>query len=556
MARVSLAAALLLGGCLHPRGAAPPGRLASTVLPAGRALPRPAAPASQPTTSPASQPAATSQPAVDRTEQLRTLLQAELAHPDLAKAKVSLVAAPLLEGEPLFSAEPEARRLPASNAKLLTTSAAAALLPGRYQFVTEVSRKGVAGPLYLWSTGDPVLRRADLVRLARAVRAEGVTKARGVVVDASHFEPRTLAPGFESFAEGSYYRPSSGALNVDGNVLVIQVSAPADRKRPRVDVFPPSDYVIVRKRVRYSPAKRGKALKGSQVKITLQVRGATIWITVAGTIGRKAPPYQTRRAVPNPALNVGWAFRRALKDEGVTVLGGVRAGRRPREGKVLARRVRALQDVLLAANRDSDNLAAETLVRAMGQLRPAAASETDDEEPPTPRAAVQLDSWGRGLARLTEALGALGVTDFKLSNGSGLDRRAHVTAQGMVALLRRVYGDPKLRALLLPTLSVAGRSGTLGGRLRGTPAAGVVRGKTGTLAGALALSGYVDVGGPHPLVFSMLVNGRADRRARSHIDRVAELLARFAKGLPLATETPASAPSTQPVSEETPPDEG
>ena len=473
-------------------------------------------PASQPTSQPSSRPAK-----ADPLDELRAQVAAELSHPDLQKARLSLLVAPLSGGAPIISINPDAPRVPASNAKLQTTTAAALALTGA-AFVTRVYTRKSGGPLYMRGTGDPVLRRSDLTAMAREVKARGVSKVRGVVVDDSHFDARRLAPGFGEFDEGVHYRPTSGALNVDGNVVQIRVCAPRRRSRPRVDVFPPSDYVKVRKRVRFSRARRGRASRKAAVKVETQAVRNIMWLTISGTMGRRARAFSTRRAVYDPALNAGWAFRRALKEAGITVQGYVRRGRVPARASLLATKKGSMPAILRRTNQRSNNLAAENLVRAMGLL-----------EARKGRVLKKPDTWKAGLAVVKARLRGLGVTEFWLGNGSGLHRTSWVTARTMVRLLRKVHGNKRLRKLLLPTLAVAGRSGTLSYRMKGTAAAGVVHAKTGTLRGALALSGYVDPRGKRPLVFSLLVNGRSDRTARGHMDRVAALLARYARGMPL-----------------------
>ena len=451
---------------------------------------------------------------------------------------------------------PDAHRVPASNAKLLTSTAAALALGRRFQFVTEIYQRGTGGPLYLRGLGDPVLRGRELRAMARTLRARGVRRVRGVVVDDYHYDARRLAPGFEAFSEGAHYRPTSGALNVDGNAVMITVTAPRRRNHPRVDVLPPSDYVKVRKQVRFLPGRRGRRSTMARIVVQRQIKGSIMWLNISGKMGRRARAWSTRRAVYDPGLNAGWSLRRALVQAGVKVVGTVRRGRRPARARLLLRKRRSLQQVLMAVNRDSDNLAAETLIRAMGQRR--AAARASAEAPPAgkrrrrrqrrkPKAA---DTWKQGLLQLRQTLAEQGIKDFSLGNGSGLHRRSWVTARTMVALLRKVHSERALRRLLWPTLAVAGRSGTLGGRLRDTAAQGVVRAKTGTLSGALALSGFVDSAGEKgPMVFSLLVNGRSDRTVRRHMDRMVELLARYAQGLPLLE--PKSQPASQPAPSET-----
>ena len=247
-----------------------------------------------------------------------------------------------------------------------------------------------------------------------------------------------------------------------------------------------------------------------------------MWLTISGTMGRKASPRVRRLAVYDPGLNAGWALRRALRDRGVLVLGTVRKGRAPKKARVVASTEHSLGAVLARTNQNSCNLAAENLVRAMGRMGA-------DKKPG--------DTWKRGLARLNAALKGIGVEGYRQGNGSGLHRSSRVSANTMIALLRKVYSDKKLRKRLLPSLAVAGKAGSLSRRLRGTAAEGVVKGKTGTLGNVLALSGYVEGEGvKQALVFSLLVNGTAKRAVRQRMDRIAELLARYAKGMAMRDE--------------------
>jgi D-alanyl-D-alanine carboxypeptidase/D-alanyl-D-alanine-endopeptidase (penicillin-binding protein 4) len=80
------------------------------------------------------------------------------------------------------------------------------------------------------------------------------------------------------------------------------------------------------------------------------------------------------------------------------------------------------------------------------------------------------------------------------------------------------------------SLAVAGRSGTLARRMRGSAAANNCHAKTGTLNGVSALSGYCFRGSvvdeEHAVVFSILMSGDVGRAHRVQ-DLMTALMARY-----------------------------
>lgn len=112
-----------------------------------------------------------------------------------------------------------------------------------------------------------------------------------------------------------------------------------------------------------------------------------------------------------------------------------------------------------------------------------------------------------GAAAAKLALEQIGVNpnSFRQADGSGLSRRNFATPRSLIMTLRAMYYAPD-KDVFYASLPVAGISGTLRNRMKGTPAQGRVYAKTGTLKGVRALSGYMN----HPdfgkVVFSILVN--------------------------------------------------
>jgi len=214
--------------------------------------------------------------------------------------------------------------------------------------------------------------------------------------------------------------------------------------------------------------------------------------------------YLTRQ----PALAAALLFRKALLRAGVTVAGRAMTGVAEPDSVSLATIDSVPLDLVLRfMDHESDNFTAEMLLKQLGaglglQGTTSAGAEVvhqllSDQEIPT--------------------------AGVRIVDGSGLSSLDRLTTETVVAMLRTSWLDEDLREILLASLPVAGRSGTLDSRMRGTAAAGRVRAKTGTLSQASALSGYAK----RRYAFSVIQNGPGlsiywARRAQ---DRFATVLA-------------------------------
>jgi D-alanyl-D-alanine carboxypeptidase/D-alanyl-D-alanine-endopeptidase (penicillin-binding protein 4) len=190
----------------------------------------------------------------------------------------------------------------------------------------------------------------------------------------------------------------------------------------------------------------------------------------------------------DPALAAALLFRTALKRAGVRVAGGTAHGAADDTSVPLAAvDSPPLRAIVRWMDRVSDNFEAEMLLKQLG--------------------AIQADrgttSAGVGVVSGLLAQAGVPMAGVRMVDGSGLSLLDRFTANALVSLLTVMWNDPGVRPELLASLPVAGRSGTLVHRMRGTAAAGVVLAKTGTTSNASALSGFVG----DRYVFSILQNG-------------------------------------------------
>ncbi len=211
----------------------------------------------------------------------------------------------------------------------------------------------------------------------------------------------------------------------------------------------------------------------------------------------RPPPDTVRDSLySGPAKDPAKAYLDALKDalvrKGITVDAGVRDSILPTPIKMDTLFVLTslpLRDILPALMKKSQNQIGEILLRTIGLER--AGIGTAD----TARKIVgqQLLAWG------------VQADGFLIRDGSGLSDNDLLTPETIVRVLDRIQRDTAFAAYY-NAMPIAGVDGTLDKRMKGTPAEGNVRAKTGTLAKARNLSGYVTTADGERLIFSVLAN--------------------------------------------------
>jgi D-alanyl-D-alanine carboxypeptidase/D-alanyl-D-alanine-endopeptidase (penicillin-binding protein 4) len=223
---------------------------------------------------------------------------------------------------------------------------------------------------------------------------------------------------------------------------------------------------------------------------------------------------------PNDAFVA--AFTESLSAQRITVL-GKRLSRRDTSGRAMDTLSVIVSppfaDVLTRMEKPSQNQMAELFFRT-----------------------VAREQTGSGSADSAQAVGARtlatwGVTsaDAAYRDGSGLSRHDYVTPRAIVKVLDAMRRSPHF-ALFRESLPIAGVDGTIRNRMRGTPAAGNVRAKTGTLDKARSLSGYVTTANGRIVLFSMMMNNFTV--PNRDVERVQDLIAGMLAGgvlLPGAT---------------------
>jgi D-alanyl-D-alanine carboxypeptidase/D-alanyl-D-alanine-endopeptidase (penicillin-binding protein 4) len=415
-------------------------------------------------------------------------------------------------GQVLYAHDADTRLIPASNRKLFTSAAALEVLGDDFRIRTDLRADAkpdasgtIRGSLYLRGGGDGLLSPDDLGALAQTLVQAGVKRVEGNIVgDGSLFSDGPYGFGWEwdDFSDEEF--PQISALEVNEGVLGVHVApgkAPGDF--PIVTLTPPTDFlpVVVAAKTGAGDAPNDCAVSRPWDRNYFRVTGT---LPLGAALDQNVP-------VKDPPLLAATLLRQSLVRSGVAVTGRAVMGQTPPQTPLLAEHLSLpLAQYLPRMNKPSDNLLAECLVRLIGSDGGGTVS------------------YDIGHARETAFLRNLGVDTqtLNLVDGCGVGRRNFVTARAVAMLLLGMHKKPDWR-IWYDSLPIAGVDGTLKSRMKGTPAAGNVHAKTGTLGGVRALSGYVTGRSGTLYVFSLLMNnfpGTA-RQAGNAQDEFVEYLA-------------------------------
>ncbi|HSH60564.1 MAG TPA: D-alanyl-D-alanine carboxypeptidase [Acidimicrobiales bacterium] len=397
---------------------------------------------------------------------LRTDLELTLSNPMLGAGRDRSCLMVRQAGRQVFARKPSEPLVPASTMKVLTAHAVLNKLGPDETFVTEVRATSpvgpggvVTGPLWLVGGGDPVLATADF-----AVSPPNEPQVR---------------TSFEALADALV---AGGVRQVLGGVV-------GDETRYDVQ--------------RFVPTWKSTYLTSGQVGpiSALNVNHGFASLGPAAAFGSQPD-----------ALAAG-ALTNLLRARGVIVTGGPGEGAAPAGAAIVARVASPpVRDVVGAMLRHSDNLAAELMLKELGQRFAGDGSTTG----------------GLGVLRDTLASTGLPVAELAAVDGSGLDRSDLATCNLLLGAVEA--GGPS--GTMAAGFPVAGRTGTLAQRFAANPAAGRLRAKTGSLDNVTGLTGYVDpVGGGQALSFALLANDVPnDGLARALQEQVGAVLARYPQG--------------------------
>jgi D-alanyl-D-alanine carboxypeptidase/D-alanyl-D-alanine-endopeptidase (penicillin-binding protein 4) len=383
---------------------------------------------------------------------------------DRTGSSTNVYVADLTTGEVLASLDGSDPQVPASTTKLLTAVAALEVLGPDYTFDTRVSYAADSGRLTLIAGGD-VMLASEAGHHGEAVNAEGEVEANG------------------------WAGLGDLAAQIAETVPVGPVTLAVDTSD-----FPGPSY----------PA----SWPAYALELGYAGRVEGIAVNVGKKDGITAAEYGARDK--EPAVRALRALATALKQLGYQVTVEGKASE-PSGSQEVARVSSApLSLVVTEFLRYSDNTVAEQTARVVGL-------KARGEATPEAAAAATID-----------ALDAIGApTDgLVLYDGAGFSDKNRVMPQTLVASLVKSPQSTN-GARLLDYLPLSGLEGTVNKRFRGTPVAGFMRAKTGSLTGVTTLAGVVTTADGRQLAFATLLDGMpaGQKRPMAAVDDFVNALA-------------------------------
>lgn len=479
---------------------------------------------------------------------------------------------------------------PASNTKLLVTAAALASLSPEFRFRTGVYAPGWAAPadwtpeagalpaqldeLAIVGSGDPSLDDAALRSLGDRLAQQGLRQIRQLtIVDPRDRDGATVSSWEWGDTVYGYGMPATRAM-VNENQIPLTI-LPTDAGQPAQVVWgtlgdrDPADPLGLNQ----SWAALGRSQWILEVQVRTSAPGTPTEIEavrdpegdrlrLVGQIPADRDPVVWSMAVRDPAAYFRDRTRIAFNAAGIT-MNRVATRLDAPSGTPLGPSVAILAspplaDLVTVTNRDSNNLYAEALLRAIARYGPTSMEGgTQNFDPAHDRAAHPnraRDPWeserdprtrgdqGLGnpignpislavaIAHLQTTLERLGVdpTGYRLADGSGLSRQNLISPRSLLQLLNAGFDPAPAATHWRSSLPVGGTTGTLTRRFSDPSLSGRVIAKTGTLTGVSALSGYVlpTAQFPDPIAFSIIVERSPESAStlRGAIDEMVGLI--------------------------------
>ena len=398
--------------------------------------------------------------------------------------------------EILFEYNRNKNLLPASNLKLITTAAALKILGPDYRFRTEFYTDGyidrklnlLSGNLYIKGTGDPTTAgtflkdrtATDFDPLISELRlSRGIDYIDGKIKILTPFrQEEAFGKGWDIDDLPNYYAAPVSPLIFHENLTKVVI------KNGNTEVTP------------FYPFKFRRDTLPEIKKASFNRIIGSDSVIVKSSFKNSSTGFVT---VNDPDKFYRISLRSNLEKNDVRVIGKDIAPADTTRFLICTLYSDSLYRIINKCNGESNNLYAEQIFREMAEVFAKDTALTDSLEKIEPI----YDNLIKIASDLYKQL--FGIDNFNLSDGSGLSRMNYFSADKFVKVLSSMFDDDNFIAYL-SSFPQPGTNGTLENKMVHPDLHNRVFGKTGSMTGVNALSGYLYTKKGKRLAFSILNN--------------------------------------------------
>lgn len=413
-------------------------------------------------------------------QSIKTKLDQLLADEFYKSCVISVNVEDLTTNENLYKKNEKYLLRPASNMKVLTSSAGLLYLGPDYEFRTELYYDGVIsqdtlyGNIYVVGGCDPDFTTNDLYTFVDAIKSLNISVIAGDIIgDVSFKDSLYWGSGWMWDDDPSSDAPYLSALNINDNCVTVNYYG----KNDSIEIDPKTNFVGV---IRLNT--------NDKLKIDRNWFERKNEIIISGFDNKN--DYSEQVNVLNPDLYFLKVFSEVLDSNQIKFCGNFRIETLNNNQTFLTAVTRKYSDVIGNLNKDSDNLSAEMTLLAM--------AEKYYGKPANAKNGIKV------IKQMIEEIG-LNPDDYRLVDGSGVSHYNVVNTELLVTLLKYFYNQkPELHTLLYDSFPIGGVDGSLERRMLKSPLTNNVHAKTGTLTGVSSLSGYLTSKENHLIAFSII----------------------------------------------------
>lgn len=430
-------------------------------------------------------------------------------------------------GKVLYERNADRMFMPASNQKIPTAASGLISLGPDFVYETDLYYSGeivdsiLKGDLIIKGSGDPTFYtrffddpREPFFNWADSLLKLGIKHIEGNIIgDDNAFDDNHLGMGWAHDNLDSWYSAEFGALQFNENYIDLKIIPPAVLD-DSVQIIPnvQSDYYSIINNITVTDT--GK----SSLKITRPFNSNVI--SVSGNLPTGSRSIERSPSIHNPTLFYVTVLKETLINKGISVSGKALDCDDLmywnldliKVNKILTHNSPQLLEILKILMKNSQNLYAETLVKTMGNKL------------------FENGSFDDGKIAVEDVLLSFGIEPktYAFNDASGLSRYNFISPNQIVKILKGMRAS-EYRDIWYEILPIAGIDGTLKSRMKGTPAEGNVKAKTGTISNVRGLSGYLTTFKGEEIVFSFLVNGhlKSSRDTDLITDYVLSMIANY-----------------------------